>query len=74
MVWRFILKIETKFDIGQTVFYMSENKITQNNVKHIEIEVSKNPYISYSLGTLCMVEEDLFATKEDLIKELYESS
>lgn len=74
------MTIETKYDIGDTVFYMDDNKVKSNKIDTITIErttpksikgsVCSN-YIRYcGVGKFIKEEEEVFATKEELLKSL----
>lgn len=68
--------IETKYNIGDTVFYMVENIIYEGIV--IEISISKiggNITYLYQVGTdgtySVFSESCIFSTKEELLKNFY---
>lgn len=69
--------IETKYNIGQEVWLMKENKPTTQVVDFIEIiaaSTTSKSFIQYGLkmeGVVERVTENhLFSTKEELIKSL----
>lgn len=67
--------VKTKYDIGDTVFYMQENKVCSNKVDTIEVHIDKRDkelcYTKYcGLGKFTLKEHQLFLTKEELIKSL----
>ena len=72
------MDIKTKYDIGQSVFFMDNNKVQEGTIDRIHIEVRYNGgkdnkvRISYSLFTTSKFYEDkeLFPTKEELLKSL----
>lgn len=62
------MKIETKFDIGQEVWVMTMNR--PYCTKIIAIHIDENG-LSYNLKyLLAKKEEELFPTKEELLKSL----
>ena len=69
--------IETKFNIGDEVWFMKENKPTKKVVSFIEIiaaSTTSKSFIQYGLKTEGVVErmteKHLFQTKEELLKSL----
>jgi hypothetical protein len=76
------MKVETKFDVGNQVFLMHDNKVVHAKITFILISVqsqrSDNPVIKYDLMTpspdyilLKGIKESLlFKTKEDLLNSL----
>ena len=81
------MKIETKFDIGQKVYYIHsiKDKIEWGVISRITTEcadslilksLSFGTYIGYQLGTSIplFLEEQLFATREEAEKKLKEIS
>ena len=62
------MKIETKYDIGQEVWVMSMNKPHCTTI--ISIRIGKDELL-YSLKYfLIKKEEEIFPTKEELLKSL----
>jgi hypothetical protein len=67
-----------KFSLYQTVFYLTEKGIEENNILGIKIKYDdgneipeKRAYIRYYVGNYKKFKENqLFATKEELIKTL----
>ena len=69
------MEIKTKFNIGDTVYYMKNNRVCKNKVSQIEIKV----YVTHNQDTKYQVEVyperwvleyEAFATKQDLINSL----
>lgn len=67
------MKIETKYEIGQEVWFMYNNRPTSMRVMHIELYISSNKvkrqYID-KYGSYRVSEHKLFPTKEELLKSL----
>ena len=72
------MDIKTKYDLGQSVFFMKDNKVATSAIKQISIDVwyNKNNEIRmrihyYLFSVDQFYEEDnLFLTKEELIESL----
>jgi len=67
------LKVSTKFDIGDKVWYISDNKVNENDITGVSISVDNNELVNvdYTLHFNDKVSENLlFLTKEELIKSL----
>ena len=71
------MTIETKFNIGDEVWFMKENKPTKKVVDFIEIiaaSTTSKSFIQYGLKMEGVVErvteKYLFPTKEELLKSL----
>jgi hypothetical protein len=73
------MKIETKFNIGDDVFRIYNSKIVIYEIYNINIKVYKNCYhsvgvkIKYELlgrPNVLVEEEELFATKQELLDSL----
>lgn len=71
------MDIKTKYDIGQSVFYMDNNKVKEGTIDRIHIDAQYNAKdnkvkISYRLFTTAKYYEDdeIFLTKEELLKSL----
>jgi hypothetical protein len=67
------LKVSTKFDIGDKVWYISDNKVNENDITGVSISVDNNELVNvdYTLHFNDKVSENLlFSTKEELIKSL----
>ena len=71
------MDIKTKYEIGQRVFYMDNNKVKEGTIDRIHIDAQYNANynkvkISYRLFTTAKFYEDneLFPTKEELLKSL----
>lgn len=65
------MTISTKYDIGDTVWFMHDNKCVSNKVENIRIDVD-NMYIQYifNRGNIWLSETFLYSTKEELLKSL----
>ncbi len=71
------MEIKTKYDIGQRVFYMDNNKVKEGTIDRIYIDAQYNAKdnkvkIYYRLFTTAKFYKDneLFPTKEELLKSL----
>ena len=75
------MEIKTKYDIGQSVFFMSDNRVCQGVIESFNIgfrqNISGEKYmtISYCVKTefftdFSVSEYKLFLTKEELIESL----
>ena len=72
------MDIKAKYNLGQTMFYMKDNKVETSAIRQIRIDVWYNrdnnikERISYCLFSSdhFYEEEDLFLTKEELLKSL----
>lgn len=71
------MKIETKFNVGQKVWFMQNNKTRFNDVAKIFIECGypsyrhKEKYLLSHTGNDAFVDPDiLFASKQDLLDSL----
>lgn len=76
------MTIETKYNIGQTVWFMNDNKPTEKVIYKITIgeiiSFNNRPKIYYEIGRygvdriieMIKVESELYITKEDLLKSL----
>ena len=66
------MKIETKFNIGDSCFYLDSNKVVEDKIMGMEIDISEDGVNIYCLlGKILSKEEDLVhKTKEDLLNSL----
>lgn len=80
------MKIETKFDVGQEVYFMHDNKVQTAKITEVNITIfelnaqycTTKSTCLYKLsfrasersGSIVKDESELFATKEDLLKSL----
>ena len=72
------MDIKTKYGLGQSVFFMKDNKVETSAIKQISIDVWYNKYkeirmsIHYYLFSADQFyeEDNLFLTKEELLKSL----
>ena len=77
------MKIETKANIGDEVFFMHENKVTSDTVIDISINVieQKNLYNYTTVTTIVyntkrllkILEENAFLSKQELLESLWAS-
>lgn len=66
------MTIDTKYDIGQEVWFMHQNKCISSEIKDIHIDVL-NYYIQYIFFVpeeIWISKNDLFSSKELLLKSL----
>lgn len=70
------MTIETKYNIGDEVWFMNEGEPTSEKIVRIDVEqYEQKQYIEYTV-ILCDViltsfyEEEIFPTKEELLKSL----
>ena len=68
------MELETKFNIGDTGWYMSNNRVVSQKITgfNISVDESMNVDINYSLhyDDYEVSENDLFPSKEELLKSL----
>lgn len=71
------MDIKTKYGLGQRVFFMDNNKVQDGPITRIHIEVGYTTKdikvkISYNIFSITKFykEEELFLTKEELLKSL----
>ena len=71
------MDIKTKYEIGQRVFFMSDNRVCEGTIEYFNIGFSREKYmtISYCVKTMfftdfSIAEDNLFLTKEELLKSL----
>lgn len=74
------MKIETKYDVGQTVFYMADNKVHSSAISKIKVNVYN--WVYKELNEILYIledpevkgewykESDLFETKKELLDSL----
>lgn len=65
------MEIKTKYNIGDTVWFMHKNRCVSMKIENINIEV-KIKYIQYIFNEseIWISEKYLFPTKEELLKSL----
>ena len=65
------MTINTKYNIGDTVWFMHDNKCVSKKVENIKIDVDIM-YIQYVFNEngVWLSEKHLFSTKEELLKSL----
>ena len=76
------MDIKTKYDLGQSVFYMNNNQVNESVINQILVEVRRRigyksnfiieMSVSYYLvnSNRLYEERELFLTKEELLKSL----
>ena len=65
------MKIETKFNIGDKVYYMYDNNICKGTVDHLSISITRGSNtINYFISTNWYKEKDVYKTKDDIIEKL----
>lgn len=70
------MKIETKYDIGQWVYFMLENKVAMGEITRIELRIEKEKgvdtkyIVEYCHTPYTHYEYHLYPTKEELLKSL----
>lgn len=71
------MTIETKFNIGDEVWYLYNNKVSSGKIETIRAKVSTierfnfiHYYIISSTESLTLEEKSVFSSKEELIKSL----
>ena len=68
------MQIATKFNVGDTVYFMHENKIAFKKVTNIQTfssEIYPNGKVTYAFASIGEKKEsEVFATKEELINSL----
>ena len=74
------MDISTKANIGDTVFFMSGNKVTTGQVKYIRIEIREVPIplgfknqvtiVNHISNNYRILEQDVFLTKQELLDSL----
>lgn len=66
------MKIETKYDIGQEVWYRFVSSNIKTAIRDIKIDYKGVPtyFCDFYLTTAAFREEDLFEFEEELIKSL----
>lgn len=68
------MNIETKFKIGDIIYFLYNNRVNNTIVDEIQVTVNRQAVnISYSVfgnNLTYISEEDAFATKEELVASL----
>lgn len=65
------MTLTTKFEIGETVFYLSGNQIEKGQITAIKFFKDRdNSYINYRTKSEEFGEKALFKSKEELLKSL----
>ena len=67
------MKIETRYDIGQEVWFMGYSEIFKDKICQIKVNIDclEAIHIYYDLwGDVTKEEQSLFPTKEELLKSL----
>ena len=71
------MEIKTKYDPGQSVFHMDNNKVNESAIERISIEIrykmdgiTVKPFYRLFSKNTWYEENELFPTKEELLKSL----
>lgn len=69
------MDIKTKYDLGQSVFFMEDNRVKEDIIDSIHIDVKylgskRVGKFYYRIGGNPYLEQKLFPTKEELLKSL----
>lgn len=68
------MKIETKFDVGEEVYFLMDNEIVLDEIRSFKItkEVNRGAITVYFIGNYVQdfKESKLFKTKEELLNSL----
>ena len=66
------MKIETKFNIGDSCFYLDSNKVVEDKIMGMQIDISEDGVNIYCLLGKNLSKEDnlVHKTKEDLLNSL----
>ena len=67
------MEVKSKFNIGDVVFHISDNKIKERKILGVGMSVSeRGVYITYTLspGDEKVHEDNLFKTKEEVLNTL----
>lgn len=71
------MRIETKYNVLDKLFFLSNNKVLQAKVSHIEIRVrplspyaTKTEIIYHMSNNMIFAQHDVFSTKEELLLSL----
>ncbi len=67
--------IRTKFLVGDTVWRIRNMKAEQTSVCRITVDINKQgidttTYVKTSIGEASILEDNIFATKQDLLESL----
>lgn len=66
------MKINSKYSLGDKVWYLSSNKVHRGVITFVKIIVSNDCLIDceYSISDISFKENELFKTKEELLNTL----
>nr|DAK60797.1 MAG TPA: hypothetical protein [Caudoviricetes sp.] len=70
------MKVETKYNVNQTVYFMHENRIKSSEVAIIDINSITNEntteikYRVFNLSNFFLLEKELFSSKKELLEYL----
>lgn len=65
--------VTSNFKVGQKVFYMYDNKIYRSSIDNIYFDSCRECYkVTYKISGNTYKENEIFATKEELIQHLME--
>lgn len=70
-----LMTVETKFNIGDEVWYLHNNKVCNRKVSAINIRITECMvsiiyYISAPKESITLEEKSIFSSKEELLKSL----
>ena len=66
------MKIETKIDVGEEIFFMMHNEVVQSKITYITVNISKDGVdTEYSCEKAVNLKEyKVFLTKQELLNSL----
>lgn len=70
------MKVETKYNVNQTVYFMHENRIKSSEVAIIDINSITNEntteikYRVFNLPNFFLLEKEVFSSKKELLEYL----
>lgn len=69
------MEVKTKFNIGDTIYFMYDNKVCKSSVRSVSVWIGKEStdikyYIDWDKGRIPITEGESYATKEELIASL----
>ena len=70
------MKVETKYNANQTVYFMHENRIKSSEVAIIDINIIANTntteikYRVFNLPNFFLLENEVFGSKEEVLEHL----
>nr|UWH96384.1 MAG: hypothetical protein [Bacteriophage sp.] len=69
------MEVKTKFNIGDTIYFMYDNKVCNSSVRSVSVWIGKEStdikyYMDRDKGRIPITEDESCATKEELIASL----